>query len=426
MRRATAGTIAIAMAACSLMLVAGFWLKYRCTQHAWDGYQYRTSCYNDIYALYFFRGLNQKVFPYVHGDGVLENEVDANGNKTEIGDLEYPVVTGLFIGTAAEVARDARSFFVLNAAFLAACALAGVLLVSLMTRNRMRALYFAIAPALGLYAFHNWDLLAVALMCGGIFAFRARRDVASGTLLGLGAAAKVFPALILPALALTRWRAPDSRGVFRLLASSAVAFVAVNVPVAIANVRGWWLPWKFQSTRFPNFETWGYMIYRHLARSFGAFWSDTWPQATSLIAFALWLAFAAMLVRASARRAEDRPYALAFQLLLAFLLTGKIYSPQYALWVIPFFVLVRMPWYSFAAFAITDAAVWIAISAYFLAAPPLSAGDVGVRTLVLEVCVWVRYAVLAWLIWLAGRAPEDATAAEARAPRSAAPANALA
>src|SRR6185436_133625 len=59
-----------------------------------------------------------------------------------------------------------------------------------------RALYFALAPTLAIYATLNLDLLPVALATGGTVAYLRRRDVTSGVLLGFSAAAKLYPALL--------------------------------------------------------------------------------------------------------------------------------------------------------------------------------------------------------------------------------------
>jgi len=392
-------TVSAALAATTLALLGGLLLKDRCTTHQWDGYQYRTSCYNDVFALYFFRGLQDRVFPYIHGDGVMDTGGD--------GDLEYPVVTGYFVGAIAQVVHGGQEFFRANAAGLAAAGLAAAGLLAALARDRRRVFFFALAPAVVLYAFHNWDLLAVAAMVGGLYAFRARADRTAGALLGLGAAAKLFPGLILPALALARWR-QRGRPPVGMIAWAAGIFAAANLPVLLWNPTGWAFAWKFQSTRFPNFETSWYFLYRHLSGLFGgSFWSDTYPRATSVLSGLLFAAGALLLLRAEAKREHQRPYAAAFGLLVIFLLTAKVYSPQYSLWILPFFVLLRMPWYAFAAFAVTDAAVWFAISAYFLAAPPLSAGDPALRLTLTEAAVWVRYAVLAWLLWLSRRAEEN-------------------
>ena len=65
-----------------------------------------------------------------------------------------------------------------------------------------KALWFALAPTLLIYGFMNWDLLAVAFATGALVAFARRRDGLAGVMLGLGAAAKFYPAmLVIPLIA---------------------------------------------------------------------------------------------------------------------------------------------------------------------------------------------------------------------------------
>jgi hypothetical protein len=412
-----AAAVAVALIATVFTLAVGFWIKDRCTTHDWNGYQYRTSCYNDIYALFYSRGIgphdvnrdgvNVRVpgnFPYVHGNGNLDD-------TPQDGDLEYPVGSGYFIGGAAKAAGDSgQGFFRINALGLAIAGILAVLLVTLMASDRRRALYFALAPSLALYAFHNWDLLAVVLMAAGLYAFWRKRDGVSGAFLGAGAATKLAPGLIVPALALARWRT-DRRAAVRLVVWSAVLFAAFNVPMMIVNIRGWSMPWTFQSERFPNFETHWYMVFRHLGR-FGSqsFWfGGSYGKLTSALSLVFFLVFGSMLLRAESKREVVRPYATSFGLLIIFLLTNKVFSPQYVLWLLPFFVLVKIPWYGFAAFTVTEAAVWFGISAYFLAHDRANADHVFD---VVEGLVYLRYVVLGWLLWLSRRAPENVRALE--------------
>ncbi|HVL33371.1 MAG TPA: glycosyltransferase 87 family protein [Actinomycetota bacterium] len=408
MRRAGAAALGVVIAATSLSLAVGFIVKDLCTKRNWDGYQYRTSCYNDIYALYSFRGLgthdhdgvpHEPHFPYVDGDGDLDTEND--------GDLEYPVLTGYVVGAIARIASGGQAFFRLNALALAAGAFAAALTLMQMRATPRRLLLFALAPSLMLYAFHNWDLLAVAAATVGLLAFQRRFDGWTGIALGLGAAAKLYPGLLLVPLALVRAR-EDRQGAARLFGAGVVSFVAVNLPVMLINFRGWLTPWEFNSSRFPNYETSWYMIYRHLAKPGESFWFEEYTSITSMASLALFAVGAVTLLRAEARRGVMRPWELCFGVMLIFLLTAKVYSPQFALWILPFLVLVPLPWPAIGAFFVTDAAVWFAISSYFLASPPVAAGDPELRMTLVEIAVFARYAVLGWMLWLTRR-PNDAS-----------------
>lgn len=398
--------LVVALAASGVALIVGYNLKDLCTRHQWDGYQYRTLCYNDVFALYTFRGLDVRPFPYIHGDGIFDNEHRADGSQVEQGDLEYPALTGVLIGVVAEVTHNGVMFFRVTSVVLVVFALLSVALLWRLARARWRLLFFALAPALVLYAFHNWDLFAVFLMCAGLVAFHRRADGFAGMWLGLGAAAKVFPGLIVPALLLAR-RRETGKVPGRMIGTAVVSFVAVNLPFAIIDRAGWWAPWKFQSNRFPNFETSWYNIYRHLASHFGNFWANTYPGLTSYASAALFLAGITWLLWAESRRAQFRPYATSFGILLIWLLTAKVYSPQYALWLLPFFVLVEIPWPGFVAFTITDVAVWVTVSWFFLSYPPVGRGNLSQMAWILEATVYARYAVLLVLIWMTRRAQDN-------------------
>jgi uncharacterized membrane protein len=298
-----------------------------------------------------------------------------------------------------------------NAGMLMACA---AVIAVCVTRTHARrpwdGLLVALAPAFALTATINWDLLAVALLCAGLLAFHRGRDVAAGAALGLGAAAKVFPGLVVPALALARHR--EGRRWLPVTIGATVAFVLVNLPFALMNARGWAFPWLFQGTRRPNVETSWFNIMRHLSAHVAtqAFWQDPYNRLSSLLAGALFVVGAALYLRASARHARVRPYADSFAVVLIYLLSAKIYSPQYALWLLPFFVLVEVPWYGFLVFAVTDAAVWFAVSWFFLSLPRFHGTGMPAHLTTTEIAVWVRYAGLALLLWLSARAPENVEA----------------
>ena len=73
-------------------------------------------------------------------------------------------------------------------------------------------MYFSLAPLL-IYAFMNWDLLAVALATVATLAFFRERTAERH--LGLGAAAKAYPALLIVPFALDA----GGRGVTAMRAS---------------------------------------------------------------------------------------------------------------------------------------------------------------------------------------------------------------
>jgi len=78
-----------------------------------------------------------------------------------------------------------------------------------------RLAWLVLAPSLVAYAFVNWDALPVLLATAAIFAHRRGDDAMAGAFVGFGAAAKLYPGLLLPLFALARWRQGRTREAVR-------------------------------------------------------------------------------------------------------------------------------------------------------------------------------------------------------------------
>ena len=64
---------------------------------------------------------------------------------------------------------------------------------------------------------------------------------------------------------------------------------------------------------------------------------------------------------------------LLFLVVAAFLLTNKVWSPQYSLWLLPLAVLARPSWRALLAWQVTECLVWVPRLLWFL-----GTGDKGV------------------------------------------------
>ncbi|MGI8790951.1 MAG: hypothetical protein ACR2I4_08730, partial [Actinomycetota bacterium] len=105
-------------------------------------------------------------------------------------------------------------------------------------------------------------------------------------------------------------------------------------------------------------------------------------------------------------------------MVVAFLLWSKVHSPQYALWILPFFVLLRVSPGWWLAYALADLAVYVGIFRWFYDFS--LTGDQVTWTAaktVLVAGVWGRTVLLACLFIVFMRAPSAA-----RTPYSPAPA----
>jgi hypothetical protein len=381
---------AIVIAAAFMSLAIGYRLKANCTDRPWDGRQWSTLCANDVALLYSLQDLRyERTFPPEK--------------------IEYPALVVLLVGATAQLAHSTAGFVELNGLV---AAISGIAAAASLTRLAPghRALLFAVGPPMILYSFQNWDLLAVALAVGGLYLlFQRQMPAAAGLSLGLGAAVKAFPALLMPALVLAVRRSPGSRMNRDTLALVLGFLAGALVPNAIlwlASPSAWGYFWSFQAERFPNPETSWFMVFRHLHGTpfVAGWWEHGYPRLTDIASGAAFLLITSLVVARERRRAHVRPYELALAITAIFLLTAKVFSPQYMLWLLPFLAILRLRWTLIAACFLTDLAVLTCINWYYLEV--LRNGPWGTVLDVLEVTVWARYAVLIWLVITVLRSPQ--------------------
>ena len=365
-------TLALVMGVTLVTLALGFLLKSPCLG-PWDGRQYTRLCYSDVVPLFGTEGLDLGLVPYLEARN------------------EYPVLTGFTMALTGLPARSSSSFFAWNALLLTGFAL--VITVALWRMVGARVLYFAAAPTLLIYGFVNWDLLAVMLATLATLAFLRARDGPAGGLLGLGAAAKLFPGLLAIPFALQRWRERRIHEAGLLVGGAAIAWAAVNLPIAAIAPSRWAEFFRFNSARPVDWDSLWFLSQRHL----GFPRSIPLANALSLIAFAALAG--ALWWLAHRRRPGFPPWSFGFPLLVAFLLTSKIYSPQFSLWLLPWFALALPSPGLFAAFSAAEVAVFVTRFQFFadlndLGGLPFWAFETALlaRAAVLALCLvaWVR------------------------------------
>lgn len=330
-----------------------------------NGGQYKLGCYSDIYPLYF-------------GEGLAKGQVPYSGHP-----VEYPVLIGAAMQAAtwlvrsiANVSARPERFFDVTAAGLALCAVAGVLATAYLAgpRRRRDGLLLALSPALILSAFINWDLIAIALVAVGMAAWAARRPVLAGALLGLAVATKFYPVVFFGPLLLLCLRAGRMRAFWAAAASAAIAWLAVNLPVMIAAPAGWRYFYAKSRTRPAD---WGAIWYFFETRHLPLVGTTDVNKLNmlSLGAFAVCCLAIAFLALAAPTR--PRVAQLFFLTLVAFLLTNKVWSPQYVVWVVPLAVLARPRFGAYALWQLAEIGYFFAIWWYLLAISVPSAGGTG-------------------------------------------------
>jgi uncharacterized membrane protein len=399
-RRAGAGvSLAMVLAATFVTLSLGYALKAPCASGSWgDGRQYKLLCYSDVVPLFGSEQLQGSRLPYLDPCTPTAGRCD-----------EYPVLTMYLMRTSAWLAQPLGStyqrFFETNALLLAA--LAFIVAWALYRAAGERALYFSLAPTLLIYAFMNWDLLAVALATLGTLAFFRERDGWSGALLGLGAAAKFYPALLVVPFALDRWRLGRRREAGLLVGAAAAAWLVVNVPFAAAARHAWETFFQFNAQRGADWDSLWFVVCDRVGAHGG---SCSWAAGTLNVAsLALFLVSVVVVWELRRHRLRETPlWTLGFPVIALFLLTNKVYSPQYGLWLLPWFALALPNLRLFVAFEVADVAVFVTRFSWFghLAAQsgdPAFAGYSGLPISAFEIAILVRAVVLvacvvAWVL----------------------------
>ncbi len=373
--------LAVLVLLTGITLVLGYANKARCVGPEFDAagrsgpdYQLRVDhdvCYSDIQELWLGREVDQHVFPYVHGS------ITPDG-KLVGGSVEYPVLTGLLIWAGALFASDDGQFLLYSALLMAPF---GLLTGWMLGRLAgWRALLWALGPPLVLYAFHNWDLPVVACAVGAVFAVHGWRtdrplvDRASvaAVLLGLGFALKLYPGAFVAPLALYVLTAGrpgrlDWRGALRVGLLAAGTAVLVNLPFVWAGYDGWRAAFTFQQLRKVDLTTnsiwyWGYRPHSEPTNLEFQATMDVLSPTLVLASFALACAVGWW----RRRRTGSYPWVgVSAAMLCGFLLLHKVHSPQYTLWLLPFFVLLAVPWGWVAAYLAADAVMGIAIFRWF-------------------------------------------------------------
>ncbi|GLZ37442.1 hypothetical protein [Actinokineospora sp. NBRC 105648] len=411
---------------CGVTLLLGFANKDRCTGPEFDTWgrsqpdfaerKYAEVCYSDIQFLWIGRDIDRHVFPYVNGGITPDGELRG-------GTVEYPVLTGLLIWAGALFAHTDAGFLLASALIMAPFGLVTAWLLGRL--SRWRALIWALSPPLVLYAFHNWELPVVACAVAAVYVVHrgwgaqgvarplVQRASVSAVLLGLGFAFKLYPAIfVLPLMLYVLTGGRDGRelpagkrrdvgGMVKVALVAMGTAAAVNLPFAIAGFDGWLASFVFQGQRKADIT----------ANSIW-FWGlrpDSDPEneavhqligiASPVLVFA---SFAAACVVGWIRYQREGTFpwvAVSAAMLCGFLLLHKVHSPQYTLWLVPMFVLMKVRWGWIAAYFVADLAMGIGIFLWFaqIAAKQPSGIYEGFAAQAVMIGVWGRAALLVGL-----------------------------
>ncbi|MFI6871179.1 hypothetical protein [Nocardia sp. NPDC050406] len=413
---------------CAATLLIAYWNKARCAVGAVDGQGRSLAfdvikdsdvCYSDIQFLWLGRDINEHVFPYISGgitpDGTLTGGV-----------VEYPVLSGLFMWLGALGAHDDAAFLLHSALLLAPFALLTAWMLGRMTGYA--ALLWSAGTPLVLYAFHNWELPVVCTAVAAVYVMTMAtryslrtRAIAAAVCLGIGFCLKLYPGIFVFPLAVyvlvagrERGRY-DVRGALGVVGAAVATVVAINLPFALAGYEGWRASFTFQQLRQADITTnsvwyWGLRPMFDAGEAGEADFQEVVSIASPLLILA---AFALALWLGWKRYTTTGVYpwvGVSGAMLCGFLLFHKVHSPQYTLWLIPFLVLLEVPWTAIVGYLLADAAIGIGVFRYFYA---LGSGSTArLEEHIVLFGVWGRAALLVVFFFLFIRAAQRVSRTE--------------
>ena len=214
--------------------------------------------------------------------------------------------------------------------------------------------FFALAPlVLGSVILYRYDLWPAALTVAGLAAVLARRERLGFAAIGLGVAAKAFPAVVLPPAFIYVWRTRGRREALLCLGAAVVVAALVVAPFLALAPHGVWDSIERQTTRPLQIEslgsalllaahhTWGLALTMVSSRGSQNLVGSA-PKTAGAISTALLLVSLVGIWVAAARgpATPERLVRWSAASLAAFIAFDKVLSPQFLIWLLPLVPLV--------------------------------------------------------------------------------------
>ena len=352
------------LALTTVTFLVGWAQKLPCSLNGYgsgNAYAYTRLCYSDIYIAWTSERLDEGKRPY------LDHPV------------EYPVLLGGLMAIAAVGADNADEFFDHTAALLlpAALIVTGTTALLLGPSRRRDALLVALAPGMILHGTVSWDLAAAAMAGLALLAWSRRRPALAGIALGVGAAVKLYPILfLLPLLILCLRRNEVRRWIESFVAAVGTWVFCNGVAAAFAG------SFVIVDNEGPRNAVLRFFV---LNRDRPADWDSVWfvvqsvmrglsdnpgwaiPVPVVNLGSAV-LLLAGMTAMAALLWRSRVPATLGQAALLAtgiFVLTSKVFSPQFCIWLIPLAVLAGVRWKPFFMWQAAEVALVYVRFSYF-------------------------------------------------------------
>jgi len=294
-----------------------------------------------------------------YGDAMLDGQVPYRDFRVEYPPAALPVFLLPAIGDGHDERTYRRNFerLMVVCGLLAIAGVAIALSALGAEPDRLLAAlgFVALAPlALGSVILTRFDLWAAALLVVGLAAVLADRRRTGLGVLGLAAATKIFPIVVVPPALAYVWRRYGRREALVCGALFAGVVALCFLPFVLLSPGGVWDSLHRQAERPLQIESLGssflllahqfgvwtvHLNLSHGSQNQGGSLADALAAGQSvvqaLVVIVLWVAFA----RGPATKERLVRYSAAC--VVAFIAFGKVLSPQFLIWLIPLVPLVR-------------------------------------------------------------------------------------
>jgi uncharacterized membrane protein len=276
---------------------------------------YIHACYTDIPALFSERGLDTNTFPF----------------SSATNSIEYPPIIGLgnwLISFITPTTNSYRWFFDINILLITILFFGCALIVRKMQPKLINLFIFA--PAVIASLFINWDIWAVITALLAIYYFDQKKFELSAIWLGVSIATKFFPIVLLLPIAIIFYRNKKLTEFSRYLFTTFIIWAAFNLPIMLTYFDGWWRFYKLNLERSADFGSIWYGL------SLLNIDSPSLNLIYPLLSIGLFTGFTFYLIKL---KKTPKLAQVALFAVVIFTTVGKVYSPQFILWLTPLAVI---------------------------------------------------------------------------------------
>ena len=284
-------------------------------------------------------------------------------------------------------------FFTVNTLILGTVAIATTYLLYSMLKKRAAAsgmsfssrsmwIFWILAPTFMFYGTVNYDIPIVFLILLSVYLYSEEKYYSSIFWLAVGMVAKVFPVFLLP---LFIWRAPKTLRLRMIMLFGAVVLI-LNLPYMLMDFHAWIYPYLWQISS--NLTT---------GMDQGTYWWIVYPIAGRLTGWLSLGIFGGLYFLICRKMKNGRFFDQCLAVIILFLLTDRIYSPQYTLYLLPFLALASFPISKKVFYSIDIPNVLLVLFLFYLKAHPLY----------LQTLVFFRYGALILVLMQVVRMSKD-------------------